>query len=193
MLSSLITVEEAGDQMTTDELMAFVVLLYIAGHETTVNLIGNAMLALLRNPDELRRVQEDGISAHAVDELLRFDGPVQLTVRIPLTEVTYRVGDEEIVVAPGTSVMTSLGGANHDPSMFADPHRLDLMRVNAPRHMAFASGIHYCLGASLARLEAEEAIGAVAQSFSKIELAREPEWRDRLTIRGVSRLELSVS
>ncbi|MEY3749020.1 MAG: hypothetical protein RLZZ449_914 [Actinomycetota bacterium] len=193
MLSSLITVEEAGDQMTTDELMAFVVLLYIAGHETTVNLIGNAMLALMRNPDELRRVQELGISAHAVDELLRFDGPVQLTVRIPLTEVSYRVGDEEIVVAPGTSVMTSLGGANHDPHMFTDPHRLDLTRVNAPRHMAFASGIHYCLGASLARLEAEEAIGAVAQSFSKIELAREPEWRDRLTIRGVSRLELSVS
>ena len=89
--------------------------------------------------------------------------------------------------------MTSLGGANHDPQMFGDPHRLNLTRVNAPRHMAFASGIHYCLGASLARLEAEEAIGAVAQSFSQIELAREPEWRDRLTIRGVSRLELSVS
>lgn len=193
MLSSLITVEESGDQMTTEELMAFVVLLYIAGHETTVNLIGNAMLALIRHPDQLRWVQKAGITSHAIDELLRFDGPVQLTVRIPLTEVTYRVGNDEIVVEPGTSVLTSLGGANHDPSTFADPHHLDLARHNAPRHLAFASGIHYCLGASLARLEAEEAIGAMAQSFSEIELVSEPEWRDRLTIRGVSRLELSVS
>ena len=193
MLSSLITVEEAGDQMTTEELMAFVVLLYIAGHETTVNLIGNAMLALLRNPDQLRAIQETGIDTNGVDELLRLDGPVQLTVRIPLTEVTYRVGDEDVVIAPGTSVMTSLGGANHDPNLFANPHTLDLRRANAQRHMAFASGIHYCLGASLARLEAQEAIGALAQGFSNIELASEPQWRDRLTIRGMSRLDLAVS
>ena len=192
MLSSLITVEEAGEQMTTDELMAFVVLLYIAGHETTVNLIGNAMLALLRNPDQMHSVQAHGIDSHGVDELLRFDGPVQLTVRIPLTEVTYQVDGESFVVNPGTTVMTSLGGANHDPTLFVDPQRLNLTRANASRHMAFASGIHYCLGASLARLEAEETIGAVARNFAQIEMVREPEWRDRLTIRGVSRLEMSV-
>ena len=192
MLSSLITVEEAGEQMTTDELMAFVVLLYIAGHETTVNLIGNAMLALLRNPDQMHSVQVHGIDSHGVDELLRFDGPVQLTVRIPLTEVTYQVDGESFVVNPGTTVMTSLGGANHDPTLFVDPQRLNLTRANASRHMAFASGIHYCLGASLARLEAEETIGAVARNFAQIEMVREPEWRDRLTIRGVSRLEMSV-
>ena len=193
MLSSLITVEESGDQMTTDELMAFVVLLYIAGHETTVNLIGNAMLALVRNPDALRDVQRSGLDTLAVDELLRFDGPVQLTVRVPLSEVTYRVGHDDVTVAPGTPVMTSLGGANHDPAMFTDPHRLDTKRANATRHMAFASGIHYCLGASLARLEAQEALTALTRNFSRIELAHEPQWRDRLTIRGVSRLELAVS
>ena len=138
-------------------------------------------------------MQDTGIDTNGVDELLRLDGPVQLTVRIPLTEVTYRVGDEDVVIAPGTSVMTSLGGANHDPNLFANPHTLDLRRANAQRHMAFASGIHYCLGASLARLEAQEAISALAQGFSNIELASEPEWRDRLTIRGVSRLDLAVS
>lgn len=193
MLSSLITAEESGDQMTTDELMAFVVLLYIAGHETTVNLIGNSMLALLRNPEQLHAVHRGGIDANGVDELLRFDGPVQLTVRVPLSRVTYRVGNEDIVVEPGTPVMTSLGGANHDAAVFADPHRLDLTRSNAPRHMAFASGIHYCLGASLARLEAQETLSAIAGAFPVIELAAEPEWRDRLTIRGVSRLDLAVS
>ncbi|MGA1390197.1 MAG: cytochrome P450, partial [Ilumatobacteraceae bacterium] len=110
----------------------------------------------------------------------------------PLTEVTYQVDGESFVVNPGTTVMTSLGGANHDPTLFVDPQRLNLTRANASRHMAFASGIHYCLGASLARLEAEETIGAVARNFAQIEMVREPEWRDRLTIRGVSRLEMSV-
>lgn len=193
MLSSLIMVEESGDQMSTDELMAFVVLLYIAGHETTVNLIGNATLALLRNPDQLRSVRERGLTVQGIDELLRFDGPVQLTARVPLVPTTYVVDGEDHVVEPGTIVMTSLGGANHDATMFSDPHRLDMGRQNSGRHLAFAAGIHYCLGASLARLEAQEAIGALVRTFPSIELAGEPQWRDRLTIRGVSRLDLSVS
>lgn len=193
MLSSLIMVEESGDQMSTDELMAFVVLLYIAGHETTVNLIGNATLALLRNPDQLRSVRERGLTVQGIDELLRFDGPVQLTARVPLVPTTYVVDGEDHVVEPGTIVMTSLGGANHDATMFSDPHRLDVGRQNSGRHLAFAAGIHYCLGASLARLEAQETIGALVRTFPSIELAGEPQWRDRLTIRGVSRLDLSVS
>ncbi len=193
MLSSLIMVEESGDQMSTDELMAFVVLLYIAGHETTVNLIGNATLALLRNPDQLRAVRERGLTVQGIDELLRFDGPVQLTARVPLVPTTYVVDGEDHVVEPGTIVMTSLGGANHDATMFSDPHRLDVGRQNSGRHLAFAAGIHYCLGASLARLEAQETIGALVRTFPSIELAGEPQWRDRLTIRGVSRLDLSVS
>jgi len=189
LLSALIQAEEAGDRLSPLELLSFVTLLYVAGHETTVNLIGNGTLALLRNRDELRRWRDDPTLGHqAVDELLRFDGPVQLTVRIPLVPV--RFGD--ITVEAGSSVMTLLGSANHDPAMFDDPHRLRLDRPNANRHLAFSSGIHYCLGASLARLEADVAIGSLIRRFETIELTAEPGWRDRLTIRGVDRLSLEV-
>ena len=167
---------------------SFVALLYIAGHETTVNLIGNGLLALLRHPDELARWRDDpSLDATAVDELLRYDGPVQQTVRIPMQTVRY----DDVEVAPGSTVMTILGAANHDPAMFDDPHVLRLDRPNAGRHLAFAAGIHYCLGASLAKLEATVAITAVIRRFPDVALAGEPHWRDRLTIRGVDRLPLS--
>ncbi|MHB1128608.1 MAG: cytochrome P450 [Ilumatobacteraceae bacterium] len=193
MLSSLITVEEAGERMTTHELMAFVVLLYIAGHETTVNLIGNGTLALLRNPKQLAIARSHGFTIGFVDELLRFDGPVQHTVRVPLVPVRFDVAGEQISVDPGTLVLTSLGAANHDPAMFDSPHELRLDRPNSNRHLAFSAGIHYCLGASLARLETEVAIGSLITHFSSLEINGEPEWRDRLTIRGVSRLALSCA
>jgi cytochrome P450 len=193
MLSSLITAEESGEQMTTEELMAFVVLLYIAGHETTVNLIGNGTLALLKNPEQLAFVHNNGLTQSHIDELLRFDGPVQHTVRVPLVPVHYMVDNEQITVQPGTMVLTSLGGANHDPSMFLYPNDLQLNRANANRHMAFASGIHYCLGASLAKLETQIAVGSLIKRFAHIEIDGEPSWRDRLTIRGVNQLRLSVS
>ena len=193
MLSSLITAEESGEQMTTEELMAFVVLLYIAGHETTVNLIGNGTLALLKNPEQHAFVHNNGLTQSHIDELLRFDGPVQHTVRVPLVPVHYMVDNEQITVQPGTMVLTSLGGANHDPSMFEYPNDLQLNRANANRHMAFASGIHYCLGASLAKLETQIAVGSLIKRFAHIEIDGEPSWRDRLTIRGVNQLRLSVS
>lgn len=193
MLSSLITAEEAGDTMTTDELMAFLVLLYIAGHETTVNLIGNSTLALLRHPDQAALVHQHGLSSQAIDELLRFDGPVQHTVRVPLKTVRYEVNGTTIEIDPGTVVMTSLGAANHDPSIFDAPHELRLDRPNAHRHMAFASGIHYCLGSALARLETEVAVGTLFQRFPTISILGTPSWRDRLTIRGVNQLQLSLS
>ena len=193
MLSSLITAEESGEQMTTEELMAFVVLLYIAGHETTVNLIGNGTLALLNNPEQQAIVHNNGLTQSHIDELLRFDGPVQHTVRVPLVPVHYMVDSEQITVQPGTMVLTSLGGANHDPSMFENPNDLQLNRTNANRHMAFSSGIHYCLGASLAKLETEIAVGSLIKRFARIEIVGEPSWRDRLTIRGVNQLRLSVS
>ena len=193
MLSSLITAEESGEQMTTEELMAFVVLLYIAGHETTVNLIGNGTLALLNNPEQQAIVHNIGLAQSHIDELLRFDGPVQHTVRVPLVPVHYMVDSEQITVQPGTMVLTSLGGANHDPSMFENPNDLNLNRPNSNRHMAFASGIHYCLGASLAKLETEIAIGSLIKRFAQIEIVGTPSWRDRLTIRGVNQLRLSVS
>ena len=189
LLSALLQVEEAGDRLSPAELLSFVTLLYVAGHETTVNLIGNGTLALLRHPDEARRWRDDpSLGPHAVDELLRYDGPVQLTVRIPLVPVRY--GDVEI--EPGVGVMTLLGAANHDPAIFDEPHALRLDRPNAHRHLAFSAGIHYCLGASLARLEAEIAIGSLLRRFGEIELTAEPGWRDRLTIRGVDRLPLAV-
>ena len=193
MLSSLITAEESGEQMTTEELMAFVVLLYIAGHETTVNLIGNGTLALLNNPEQQAIVHNNGLAQSHIDELLRFDGPVQHTVRVPLVPVHYMVDSEQITVQPGTMVLTSLGGANHDPSMFENPNDLQLNRSNSNRHMAFASGIHYCLGASLAKLETEIAVGSLIKRFAQIEIVGTPSWRDRLTNRGVNQLRLSVS
>jgi cytochrome P450 len=195
VLSGLLLVEEEGDRLDTAELIAFVALLYIAGHETTVNLIGNATLALLQHPDELRRMQADpSRDDQAVDELLRYNGPVRVTVRVPMTEVRYQgaPGQGEVVVEPGTVVTTLLSAANHDPAVFDDPHTLHLDRPNANRHLAFAAGIHYCLGASLAKLEAQVAVGTLIRRFPNLAIMEEPEWRDRFTIRGVSRLLLSV-
>ncbi|MEZ5217003.1 MAG: cytochrome P450 [Ilumatobacteraceae bacterium] len=190
LLSALIAVEAAGDRLSSTELLSFVILLYVAGHETTVNLIGNGTLALLRHRSEFERWRADAtIGPRAVDELLRYDGPVQLTVRVPTEPVRFA----EVDVAAGTTVMCLLGAANHDPDVFDDPRALRLDRPNAARHLAFASGIHYCLGASLARLEAEVAIGTLVRRYEHLDLAAEPGWRDRLTIRGVDRLELSIA
>lgn len=194
VLSGLIAVEEAGDRLSPAELISFVVLLYVAGHETTVNLIGNGVLALLRHPDQLRRWREDpSLDDRAVDELLRFDGPVQHTVRVAMTPVTYDGLDGESIVAePGDTVLTVLGAANHDPAVFSDPHALVLDRPDAHRHLAFAAGIHYCLGASLAKLEARVAITRLIRRFPDLELTGAPHFRDRITIRGVDRLPLST-
>jgi cytochrome P450 len=194
VLSRLIAVEEAGDRLSPQELIAFVILLYVAGHETTVNLIGNGMLALLRHPDQLAAWRANpALDDRAVDELLRYDGPVQHTVRVALVPTVFDgAGGEQVMVEPGGTVLTVLGAANHDPSMFDDPHALRLDRANANRHLAFAAGIHYCLGASLARMEATVAIGRLIRRFPDVQLTGEPHWRDRITIRGVDRLPLSV-
>lgn len=192
LLSSLLAVEDDGDTLSIEELISFVVLLYIAGHETTVNLIGNSVNALLAHPDQLAFWCRHPQGANTyVDELLRFDGPVQQTVRVPMVPVTYETSSGPITIEPGTVVTTVLGAANHDPRMFEMPHRLDLSRTNASRHMAFAAGIHYCLGSSLAKLEAEIAVGSLITRFPTMTPVGDISWRDRLTIRGVDRLELS--
>ena len=191
VLSSLISVEEDGDNLSIPELISFVVLLYIAGHETTVNLIGNSVHALLSFPDQMDYWRTHVADAPKfVDELLRFNGPVQQTVRVPLVPVTYETPAGPITVEPGTVVTTVLGAANHDPSMFASPEILNLARPNAARHMAFASGIHYCLGSHLAKLEAEIAVGSLITRFRTLEPVGNITWRDRLTIRGVDHLQL---
>lgn len=193
VVSALLTAESEGDRLDMAELMSFVVLLYVAGHETTVNLIGNGLLALLEHPDQLDRWRNDpSLDASAIDELLRFNGPVQNTVRVPLEPVTYLGLDgEPIVVEPGHIVTTCLGAANRDPALFQDPNELRLDRPNAQRHLAFASGIHYCLGASLARMEATVALTRLIRRFEQISLVGEPTWRDRYTIRGVDHLEIA--
>ena len=192
MLSSLIAVEEQGEKLNNDELMSFVILLYIAGHETTVNLIGNSVHALLTHPEQLDVMRRESCTPNMVDELLRFNGPVQHTIRTPLVDISIPVNGQEMLIKKGSLVLASLGAGNHDPSVFDNPHQLDFSRSNSNRHLAFAAGVHYCLGASLAKLETEVAVGTLVKTFKSIEFESQPEWRDRLTIRGVSKFELNV-
>jgi pimeloyl-[acyl-carrier protein] synthase len=188
MLSDLIAAEEAGDKLSVDELLATCILLLVAGHETTVNLIGNGTLALLRHPDQLRRLREDpGLIGSAVEELLRYDGPVQRTARIPTEDVT--IGGRTL--PKGELVMPFIGAADRDPAQFPDPDRLDIGRADN-RHIAFGWGIHFCLGAPLARLEGQIAIGTLVQRLPKLALDTDrPEHRLSLTLRGLTRLPVS--
>jgi cytochrome P450 len=188
LLSGLIAVEEAGDKLNEEELLATCILLLVAGHETTVNLIGNGSLALLRHPAELRRLRDNpGLIASAVEELLRFDGPVQRTARIPSEDVTF--GDRTI--PKGEMVMPFIGAADRDPAQFPDPDRLDIARADN-RHIAFGWGIHFCLGAPLARVEGQIAINTLVRRLPKLALATDqPEYRRSLTLRGLVTLPVS--
>ena len=188
LLSALIIAEEAGDKLSEDELIATCILLLIAGHETTVNLIGNGTLALLRHPEELRRLrQTPGLITSAVEELLRYDGPVQRTARITSTEVT--IGGRTI--PKGEMVMPFIGAADRDPSQFPDPDRLDLGRADN-RHIAFGWGIHFCLGAPLARVEGQIAIDTLVRRLPRLALVdAEPEHRQSLTLRGLKALPVT--
>ncbi len=188
MLSALIAAEEAGDKLNEDELLATCILLLVAGHETTVNLIGNGTLALLRHPAELRRLRDDPrIIGTAVEELLRFDGPVQRTARIPSEDIV--IGGRTI--PKGEMVMPFLGAADRDSAQFPDPQRLDLTRADN-RHIAFGMGVHFCLGAPLARMEGQIAINTLLQRLPKLALATDkPEFRQSLTLRGLQSLPVS--
>ena len=188
LLSALIAAEEGGGHLTEDELFATCALLLVAGHETTVNLIGNGLLALLRHPDQLKRLRaEPTLIRPAIEELLRNDSPVQLTGRMALTDVELR-GQK---IRAGQQVVFLLGAANHDPARFADPHALDIAREPNP-HLAFGSGIHYCLGAPLARLEGQIAIGTALRRFPNLALAGDaPAYRDNLTLRGLRSLPVT--
>jgi cytochrome P450 len=188
LLSALIAAEEAGDTLSEDELLATCILLLVAGHETTVNLIGNGTLALLRHPDQLRRLRETpGLIAGAVEELLRYDGPVQRTARVPSEDVT--IGGRTI--GKGEMVMPFIGAADRDPAQFPDPDRLDITRADN-RHIAFGWGIHFCLGAPLARVEGQIAIGTLVRRLPKLALATDrPEYRQSLTLRGLKSLPVA--
>jgi len=188
LISALVAAEDAGDYLGTDELLFTVILLLVAGHETTMNLIGNGLLALLRNPDQLHllRARPDLIPG-AVEELLRYDSPVRLTVRTALEDALL---DGESVRA-GEQVIARLDAANHDTTVFASPDVLDITR-DAHRHLAFGGGAHYCLGAALARAEAQIALAALI-AVPHLELAvDEPEWRPLATFHALQSLPVTA-
>jgi cytochrome P450 len=192
LLTALIHAEEDGDTLSAPELQDQVVLLFLAGHETTVNLIGNGTLALLRHRDQLDVLRDDpGLDVNAIDELLRFDSPVQFSRRIVLRDVEI----DGHAIGAGSFVMTCLGAANHDPAQWGPTaDELDLRREGAARHLSFGSGIHHCLGAALARLEGQEAIGALVRRFDGLELATDaPAWNGRIVLRGLDELPVRWS
>jgi cytochrome P450 len=191
LLSALIRAEEDGQKLTEGELLDNVLLLYLAGHETTVNLIGNGTLALLRHPDQadlLRRTPE--LDGNAVEELLRYDSPVQFSRRILLKPLA--IGDTTIDA--GDFVFTGLGSANHDPGHFGPTaEQLDVTRADANHHVSFGSGVHHCLGAALARLEGRQAIPALFRRFPAMRLLDDPPaWNGRLILRGLDTVNVSL-
>src|SRR5262245_11426681 len=188
LLSALIAAEEAGDRLTTQELFATGILLFIAGHETTVNLIGNGTLALLRNPEQMQRLRaEPGLIAGAVEELLRYDSPVQRTGRLLYEDVTINGK----TIPKGSIAVALIGAANRDPAHFPDPDRLDIARTDN-RHLAFGWGIHFCLGAPLARLEGQIAFGTLLRRLPRLALAAEQvEYRETSTLRGLRALPVT--
>ena len=190
LLSALVAVEEEGDRLSEPELIATIILLFVAGHETTVNLIGNGLLALLRHPAELARLREDpALAASAVEELLRYDGPVQRTGRIAGEDL--EIGGKRI--EKGQMVLAMIGAANRDPAHFPEPDRLDLGRGDN-RHLAFGWGIHFCLGAPLARVEAQITFTSLLRRLPGLRLATDTlEWRDTAVLRGLKALPVSFT
>ena len=189
LISALIEVEEAGDKLTTDELITTVILLFSAGMETTQNLIGNGLGALFKNPGELDRLWANpDLVPLAVDEMLRWDSPVQLDGRMALEDADIAGVD----VRAGHGVLTLLGAANRDPAQFSDPEAFRVDRDEGPP-LSFASGIHYCLGANLARAEGQEVFSALIDRFSSIEQAGDLVQKGRMTLRGYEAVPVSVT
>lgn len=189
LISTLIASGVENGQLTRQEFFANCALLMAAGHETTSNLIGNGMLALLRHPDELQLLRDDpSLISSAVEECLRYDSPVQWNSRIATEDI--EVGS--MTVPRGAVMLISLGAANRDPEVFTDPDRFDIRRRDN-KHLAFGQGIHYCIGAALARMEGEIAIGSLIQRFPKLRLATNKiRWRKGVIFRGPEHLRVRV-
>ena len=185
LLTALVEAEEEGETLTAAELRLVSVFVFFAGYETTTNLMGNGLYALLQHPDQLELLRSDpSVRKNAVEELLRYDAPVHATIRIP-TESVEVAGH---TIPPGESVICILGAANRDPEVFEDPDRLDITRPNANRHLAFSQGIHYCIGAALARIEGQVLFGRLLERFDDLRLVEEPEYRPTTVLRGLKRL-----
>jgi cytochrome P450 len=189
LMSQLATLKDEGETMTDVELRATALLVTGAGFETTVNLIGNGVMALLTNPEQLAVLRADAaLWDNATDEVLRWDSPVQNTVRFA-TEDTEVCG---IAVPKGRIITMMIGGANRDPDVFADPHEFDVRRANARDHLAFSAGIHFCLGASLARLEGSVALRKLFERFPDLALAGPAERRPLRVLRGYEHLPIRL-
>lgn len=190
LTTQLVQAEEHGDKLSNEELTANIILLFGAGHETTVNLIGNGLLALYRNPDQLQLLRDDpSLTTNAVEELLRYDSSVQVTSRTTLEDVDEIGG---IPLAKGQSVVCLLGAANRDPAAYTEPDRLDITRSDV-RPLSFGGGIHYCVGAQLARLEGEIAIATLLCRLPNLRLhdLDRPDWRQTFVLRGLNKLPAS--
>jgi cytochrome P450 len=186
LVSALLAVEEEGDRLTETELLSIVLLLFVAGHETTMNLIGNGTVALLRSPVQWRALRDDpSLVPNAVEELLRFDGPVHVTQRF----ATVRSTVGEVDLEPGQGVICHLAAANRDPARWERPDELDVARADV-QSLTFSHGIHYCLGAALARLEGQEVFRALPSRFPDLGLAEEPVHRDHFVLRGYRAVHL---
>jgi cytochrome P450 len=185
LLSALCAVEEQGDLLSEDELIATCILLLIAGNETTTNLIGSGMLTLLEYADERRKLQADpSLMPGAVEEMLRFEPPAQMTSRIAAEDIELRGCRFE----PGQVVLTALAAANRDPEVFPEPDRFDIIR-QPNRHLSFGHGIHYCLGAPLAVIEARIAFESLLRRMPEPEAAFEvPAWGTSFVLRGLKSL-----
>jgi cytochrome P450 len=189
LITALIHAEEQGDKLTHEELLATCLLLLIAGHETTVNLIGNGMLTLMRHPDQMQLLRDrPELIRTAVEELLRFDPPVQFTSRGALEDMTL---DGGAALKKGQEAVILLAAANRDPAQFPDPDRLDITREDN-KHLAFGMGIHYCLGAPLARVEGQIAIGEMTRRLRNPRLlADPPPYKEQITLRGLASLPIA--
>ena len=189
LISALVAVEAEGDRLSEDELISMCILLLVAGHETTVNLIGNGTLALLRYPDQFARLTNDpSLIKPAVEELLRYDSPVQMTSRFIMEDMDFNGH----TFRKGQQVSTLFGAANRDPEHFTDPNSLNIAREDN-HHLAFGNGIHFCLGAPLARLEGQIVLGTLARRFPNMELTTDnPPYRDTYVLRGLQHLPVRV-
>ncbi len=191
LTTQLVQAEEDGNKLSNEELTANIILLFGAGHETTVNLIGNGLLALHRHPDQLALLKaKPSLIPNAIEEFLRYDSSVQMTGRVALEDIADLGGRP---IRKGETVLCLLGSANRDPAIYPDePDRLDVTRPNV-KPLSFGGGIHFCLGAQLARIEAEIAVATLLRRLPHLQLddADNPEWRPTFVLRGLKRLPAS--
>ena len=189
LLSAMIKVEEDGDKLSKEEIIATCALLLFAGHETSTHFIGNTVYTLLKHPEQMQQVRENhDLVPQTIEEILRYESPAQLTVRFAPKDMDF--GNQRL--QKGDQLMFFLGAANRDEKHFEDPNSFNINRSNAEDHLTFGGGVHHCLGAPLARNEARIALDMLLKNTSTISLAKEPEWRESIGLKGLKDLWLNM-